>query len=323
MGGVGLALVAGCGRWPGQAPARPWRLGFLAPAAANQPETMAQYAALWAGLRELGYIEGENLVVEYRYAGGQDERLPTLAGELAQLKVDLIVAAGPGAAKAAKDATTTIPVVVPTSNAPVETGLVASLARPGGNVTGLSLMAPMLGSKRLDLLSQVLPGLAHVGVLVNPVEVAVDLDWAEVQRGAEALGVRLQRVDAPRLESFGGAFEAFARDHAEALLVLPGPLFSRERTRIVELAALHGLPGIYEHRLFSVDGGLLAYGPNLVDNYRRAGKYVDKILNGASPADLPVEQPNLFDFAINLKTAQALGLTIPPHVLLQATEVIQ
>src|SRR4051812_33577286 len=234
-GGTTLGLLAGGGRLPGQAPPpKIDPIGFLAPGAADQPGAAPQYAALWAGLRELGYREGENMVVESRYADGHEEHLPTLVAEFVQLEVDLIVAAGSVAARAAQEATRTIPVVFPTSNGPVEIGLVASLARPGGNVTGLSLMAPQLEAKRLELLTQTVPGLARVGVLVNPVEPSVRHDWEEVQRGAAALGLRLQRVEVTPTERFGRAFEAFTRNRAEALLVLPGSFFSRVRMSIVE-----------------------------------------------------------------------------------------
>jgi putative ABC transport system substrate-binding protein len=263
VGTAGLGLVAGCGRLtaPVPQPARRWRIGFLAPGTADQPETASQYGALWAGLRDLGYEQGQNLAVEYRYADGQEDRLPSLAAELVQLDMDLIVGAGSGAAHAAQQATRTLPIVFPTSNEPVEIGLVVSLARPGGNVTGLSLMAPQLGAKRLELVSQTVPGLARVGVLANPVELSLPHDWAEVEHAAEILGVRLLRVEAAGTESLGSAFERFVRERAEALIVLPGALFSRMRRQIVELAGVHGLPASYEHRLFVEAGGLMAYGP--------------------------------------------------------------
>ena len=320
VGLAGLGLLGGCGRLPfeGQQPAKVPRIGFLAPGA-PQP----QHEAFREGLRALGYVEGQNITIEHRSAEGREERLPELAAELVQLRVDTILAAGTPAAVAAKQVTNTLPIVFGASNEPVESRLVASLARPGGNVTGLSLMNSQLSAKRLEILKEAVPTLARVAVLAWPLQPTVERDWNETQVAAQALGLQLQRLDAQRADEFASAFEAATRKGADALVVLPNTLFARERMSIVELAAMHRLPAMYEQRQFADAGGLVAYGANLNDLYRRAATYVDKLLKGAKPADLPVEQPREFDFVINLKTARALGLTIPHHVLLQATEVIE
>jgi putative tryptophan/tyrosine transport system substrate-binding protein len=319
-GAVGLGLLAGCGRWPGQGqqPAKVPRIGFLAPGA-PQP----QHEAFREGLRALGYVEGQNITIEHRSAEGREERLPELAAELVQLRADVILAAGTPAAVAGKQGTNSIPIVFGASNEPVEAGLVASLARPGGNVTGLSLMNSQLSAKRLEILKEAVPAVSRVAVLAWPLQATVERDWNETQVAAQALDLQMQRLDVQRADEFASAFEAAIRKGADALVVLPNSFFARERVSIIELAAMHRLPAMYEQRQFAEAGGLVAYGANLNDLYRRAATYVDKILKGVNPTDLPVEQPTTFDFVINLKTAGALGLTIPHHVLLQATEVIQ
>ena len=317
-GAVGLALLAGCGRLPGQAPParRIARLGWLrADRAADRIEAVTQ------GLRDLGYVPGQHFTVEERHADGSEERLLDFAAELVALPVDIILAAGTQAALAAKQATTTVPIVMVSSD-PVGSGLVASLARPGGNVTGVTGLAVQLAAKRLELLTAVLPGASRVAVLWNPADPPRLTEFQETQGAAEALGVRLQSLEVQEAGELAAAFAAATLEGAEALIVLGDPFTVAHRTRIVELAAQSRLPAMYRDRPFVEAGGLMGYGANPYEPYRRLATYVDKILKGARPADLPVEQPMRFDFVINATTAHALGLTIPPHVLLQATEVI-
>jgi ABC-type uncharacterized transport system substrate-binding protein len=273
------------------------------------------------GLRELGYVEGQSISIEYRWAEGRDERLPGLVADLVRLKVDVIVA-GMQQALLAKHATTTIPIVMPVSNDPVGAGLVASLARPGGNVTGLAFLSEELPGKWMELLKETLPGVARVAVLWHLANEAGQLKVSDA--AARSLGVRLQALKVQRSDDLRPAFADAQKDRAEALVVLSSPFFFAHRTRLVELAAKYRLPTIYNQREFVVgSGGLMSYGPNLRDQFRRAAAYVDKILKGAKPADLPVEQPTKFELVINLKTAKALGLTIPPSVLGRADQVIE
>ena len=320
---AGLGLLPGCGMLlpQAQAPSKIPRIGYLGLGPRAATGDLAD--AFVQGLRELGYVEDQTIAIEWRWAECRDERLPALATELVQLNVDIILAGGSPAVRAAKEATSTIPIVIGASNDPVEAGFVTSLARPGGNVTGLSLMAPGLAARRLELLREAVPGVTRVAVLAHPRWVTAERDWDETQGAAQVLLLHAYRLGVERPEAFVGAFETAAKEGAEGLFVFANQFFARERTRIVELAARYRLPVMYEHRTFVGVGGLLSYGPNLGALYRRAAYYVDRILNGAKPADLPVEQPTRFDFIINLRTAQALGLTIPQHVLLQATEVIQ
>jgi putative tryptophan/tyrosine transport system substrate-binding protein len=325
-GAVGLALVAGCGLLPSHAqrPARVARLGILSQSSANDAVTTAQHEAFREGLRALGYEEGQNLVLEFRYVDTELERLPDLAAELVRLPVDiLVVGGGEPTMQAAKRASETLPIVFPSSSAPVETGIVASLARPGGNATGLTDVGPELSGKRLQLLRDALPGLAQVGVLWSPQFAGSALQFQETESAARALGLDLLPFPAPGAEEIDAAFEAAGRGRAEALVVLPSTIINIHARRIVEQAARDRLPAMYGNPAHMAAGGLMSYGPSRADNWRRAASYVDKVLKGAKPADLPVERPWKFDFTINLQTAQALGLTIPPHVLLQATEVLQ
>jgi putative ABC transport system substrate-binding protein len=300
------------------------RIGYLS--AASLAANPHQHEAFRQGLRDLGYVEGRNLVIEYRSPEGKPERLPALAAELVALKVDVIVAPGTPQALAAKQATKTIPIVFATAADPVGSGLVTSLARAGGNVTGLSILAPELVGKRLELLTQAVPGVNRVAVLWQPGGHDERTD-KDILKGAEvagrALGVRLQFVEARGPDDFDRAFSDMTRARAGALTVLTGIMFLTERRRLVDLAAEKRLPAVYGGRDFVDAGGLLSYGPDLADLYRRAATYVDKILKGAKPADLPVEQPTKFELIINLKTAKALGLTIPPSLLSRADEVIQ
>jgi putative ABC transport system substrate-binding protein len=299
------------------------RIGYLAPnraASPHMPEAFRQ------GLRDLGYVEGRNVMIEYRSAEGKLERLPALAAELVALKVDVIVASSTVGALAAKQATTTIPIVFIAVGEPVTSGLVTSLARPGGHVTGLSNLGPELVGKCLELLTQAVPGVSRIAVLWNPGamgERAQKDMLKEAEVAARALRVRLQVVEARGPDDIDMAFSDMTRARAGALTALTSTMFLSERRRLVDLAAKHRLPAAYPWREFVDAGGLMAYGPNLADLYRRAATYVDKILKGAKPGDLPVEQPTKFELVINLKTAKALGLTIPPSVLGRADEVIE
>jgi putative tryptophan/tyrosine transport system substrate-binding protein len=321
---AGLGLLAGCGRLPGQAATAPrvFRLGRLID---SGPENLAtsQTHSLTQALHELGYVEGRNLAWEYVFAEGQYERLPELATALVNRSVDVIVTGTNLTALAARAATSTIPIVMAISGDPVGAGLVASLARPGGNVTGLSSLSPQLSAKRLDLLRDALPGLTRVAVLWNGADPVKALDYRQTEAAGQALGLTIQTLPVGTVNDLDPALESASRAGTQALLVLGDGLTQGNHGRILARAADAGLPVMYEQRRAAVTGALLSYGPNIDDLYHRAASYIDKILQGTRPADLPIEQPTTFDFVINLRTAQALGLTIPPHVLLQATEVIQ
>jgi putative tryptophan/tyrosine transport system substrate-binding protein len=284
----------------------------------------ANLSAFRQGLRELGYVEGQNVVIEYRSADGRPERFPDLATELVRLKVDVIVTRGTSAALGAKHVTDTIPIVMASSGDPVFAGLVTSLARPGANVTGLHLMTPPgLAGTRLRLLKEVIPGLSRVGVLLDSGDVYSRLMMKEIERVAHEIGVQLSSVDARRPADFDRAFEAAILDRVDALITVEGVLTATDLRRIVDFAAMSRLPAIYGLREFVDAGGLMAYGTDLRDLFRRSATYVHRILNGAKPGDLPVEPPAKFELAINLKTAKALGLTIPPSLLRRADYVIQ
>jgi len=281
----------------------------------------SQREAFLQGLRDLGYVEGRTVVIERRFDEGQVERLPALAAELVALKVDVILVSGTLQALAAQQATTTLPIVFTSVGDPVGIGLVTSLRRPGGNATGLSTVAPELVGKCLEQLKQAVPGVRRVSLLRDERTGKVLLKEAEV--AARKLRVQLQVVEARGPADFDRAFSDMTRARAGALTVLPTPMFFRERGRLVDLAAKNRLPAVFPYREFVDDGGLMAYGPNLADLSRRAATYVDKILKGANPGDLPVEQPTKFDLIINLKTARALGLTIPASLLQRADQVIE
>jgi putative ABC transport system substrate-binding protein len=297
------------------------RIGLLM--ASNPAGTAHFLNAFREGLRELGYVEGQNILLERRYAEGRPERLPDLAAEMVRLKVDVIVTSPDLAIQAAKQVTKTVPIVMAHSFDPVGSGLVASLARPGGNVTGSSVLATELSGKRLELLKEVVPELSRVALLGDPAAPISAIALSETERAAQALGVKLQYVEVRGPADFNGAFAAIAR--ARAGLIVPPAinLFFANRSRIVELAAKHRLPGMYGVREFVEIGGFMSYGPNVAHLFRRAATYVDKILKGTKPADLPVEQPTRFELVVNLKTAKALGLTIPPSILIRADHVIQ
>ncbi len=272
----------------------------------------------------LGYVEGKNIFIEYRYAEGKLDRLPDLAAELVRLKVDVIViAGGTPPLLAAKNATRTIPIVFAAGADPVGSGFVTSLARPGGNITGLSLVAPELSGKRLELLKETVPKVSRVAVLLNPTGAAIGALSAETQVAAGSLGVQLQLLEARSPDELDPAFSAMMRERASALVVTQDAMFIDNLTRIVSLAAKSRLPAIYPNSEYVDAGGLMSYGTIINDLYRRAATYVDKILKGRKPADLPVEQPTKFEFIVNLETAKQIGLTIPPNVLARADRVIK
>jgi putative ABC transport system substrate-binding protein len=322
-GSVGLlaAPLAAEGQQAGKIP----RVGYLAGGwRADLPNPAGE--ALRQGLRDLGYVEGQNIALEFRFAEGRLDRYPTLVAELVRLPVDVIVAPGTAAAQAARKATATIPIVIVLASNPVRDGLITSLARPGGNVTGTTSVSPEIGGKYLELLREAVPTMNRVAVLWNPLSPPHAILVKETEAAGRTLGLTVQPVSARRPDDLGGAFAAMARGRADGLIVLSDPMFDgsrRERIRIAELVAKGHLPTMYSIRALTQEGGLMSYGPNQPALFRRAAGYVDKILKGAKPADLPVEQPTTFEFVINLKTAKALGLTIPPSLLARADEVIQ
>jgi putative ABC transport system substrate-binding protein len=275
------------------------------------------------GLRDLGYVEGRNVVIEYRWAEGKYERFPALVAELVALKVDVIVTAGTPAALAVKQATATIPLVMVAVGDPVGTGLVASLARPGGNLTGLASISPDLEGKRLELLREILPKLSRVSFLVNPANAFHAVSEKHAREAAKVLHLKLQFVGVRADSGFDHAFDAILSERPGALIVLADRVFLHNRVRIVDFASRNRLPGVYPYRELVEAGGLMSFGPNYPDMHRRAATYVDKILKGTKPADLPVEQPTKFELIINLKGAKALGLTIPQSLVARADELIQ
>jgi putative tryptophan/tyrosine transport system substrate-binding protein len=314
--GIAFAMCAAVAQ--AQSPKSVYRIGILRTGSAPDPFV----EAFRQGLRDLGYAEGQNISIEYRWAEGKNERLPDLAADLVRLKVDVIVAAGPGPILAAKQATSTIPIVTPVVLNPVDSGLIASLARPGGNLTGLASQADELPGKWMELLKETLPRASRVAVLLDPANDIGQLRASEV--AARSLGLRLQVLKVGSPDDFGTAFTEAQKNRADALIILASPFLYAHRTRLVELAAKHRLPTMYNQADWVVgSGGLMSYGPNLADMFRRAALYVDKILKGTKPADLPVEQPTKFEFVINLKAAQQIGLTIPPNVLARADKVIR
>lgn len=302
-----------------QPPAKVYRIGMLE--RMSPAINAANLDGFRRGLRELGYVEEKNFVIEYRSADGRDERFPALATELVRLKVDLIVTRGTPATLAAKSATDTIPVIIVGAGDPVAQGIVASLARPGANVTGLSPMVTETYPKRVELLKALVPRAARIAALFNMGNPANPPDWKGVEMAARSLGMQAQLLDVRKPEDLGPAFDAVVRQRVDGLVVGVDTLTLANRRHIVELAAKHRMPAIYATSEFV--GGLAAYGVNWADAYRHAASFVDKILKGAKPADLPMEQPTKFELVLNLKTAKALGLTIPPSLLLQADQVIQ
>jgi putative ABC transport system substrate-binding protein len=297
------------------------RIGWLT--ASSLSAMTARIEAFRQGLREFGYVEGKNIVVEWRSVEGKADRLPGLVAELVRLKVDVIVTAGPQATRAAKEATVTIPIAMSFDNDPVGNGFVASLARPGGNITGLSALAPELSGKQLELLKEVVPRLSRVAVLGSSTTPGNAQSLKETELAAGALAVQLQYLDVRDPKDIDTAFRAAGKGRADSVLVLAGSVVNSHRTQIAELAVKSRIPVIYFRSEFVEDGGLMSYATNITDLDRRAAIYVDKILKGAKPAELPVEQPTKFELVINLKAAKQIGLTVPQSVLYRADKVIK
>jgi putative tryptophan/tyrosine transport system substrate-binding protein len=314
-------LTSGVAVWGlnahGQQSGKFWHVGFIA----HTQEKF--YEPLFQRLRELGYEEGRNLVVERRYAQGHAERFQEFADEMVRLNVDVIIVITTPAAQAAKRSTTAIPIVHPAAIDPVGTGLVASLARPGGNVTGLAVLNAELSAKRLEVLHEVIPGLSHGAVLWNAANPANSLAWEETKNAASVLAVTLKSYEVRDVNDFDGAFARIAQQGPDFLYVLQDALTLQNRRRIIDFANQKRLPSMFVGKEWVEEGGLMCYGDNLPERYRRAASYVDKIRRGAKPADLPVEQPTLFELVFNLKTAKAIGITIPPALLSRADEIIE
>jgi putative ABC transport system substrate-binding protein len=321
LAGTGAVLLATPLAAGAQGPGKSPRVGFLGPR--TRADAAPYLDAFLLGLREIGWVEGKNIFIEYRWAEGRSERLPDLAAELVRLKVDVILAGPTSAAVAAKNATSTIPIVTTSAGDP-GVGLVASLSRPGGNVTGLSFSVEMATfGKGLELLKETVPKVRRVAVLSNPANPSHALAIKNVSDAARAVRVQLQLLEARGTNEFDNAFAAMARERAEALLVVLDPFFVFHRAQLRDLAAKNRLPAMYGSREYPEAGGLMSYGADFRHNFRRSATYVDKILKGAKPADLPIEQPARFELVINMKTAKALGLTIPQSLLLRADQVIE
>jgi putative ABC transport system substrate-binding protein len=314
-----ILVVISNGRAAGQSTGQIPRVGILFIGGRNQPHL----EAFKQGLRERGYTDGKNIVLEYRYAEGILDRLPSLATELVQLKVDVIVATAEGGARAARQATKTTPIVLTTGADLVKSGLADSLAKPGGNITGLSVVEENLSGKRLDILREAFPKASRVGYLWNPGAVLANPSFDQAKAVAQALAFQLQSYEVRTAAEIEKVFADMSKARPDALLVLLSPLTTLNSKRIAELALGQRLPGVYPTIQFVEEGGLIGYGPRIGDMYRRAATYVDKILKGSKPGDLPIEQPTAFDFVINLKTARQIGVTIPPNVLARANRVIK
>jgi putative tryptophan/tyrosine transport system substrate-binding protein len=299
------------------------RIGFLLPGGPRTTAVRGQLEAFRQGLKEYGWFEGQNINIEYRYAEGREDALPRIAAELVQLPLDVLVTEGTAASRAAKIATQTIPIVMATSTDPVGIGLVASLNRPGGNITGPSLQTGELSGKRLELLTEIVPGLARVAVLSNALNPSIAPIVEQTKAAAQSLGIEIHVVEVQAPDKFENAFAAVTTMRAGALVVLPDPLLYGQHPSIVTFAAASHLPALFPEREVAEAGGLIAYGPSIPASFRRAAAYVDKILRGAKPADLPVEQPTKFELVVNLQTARAIGVTIPTSILLRADEVIE
>jgi putative tryptophan/tyrosine transport system substrate-binding protein len=298
-----------------------YRIGYLD--GASLSAVASRTDAFRRGLRELGYVEGKNLVIEWRSGDGKADRLPNLAAELVSLKVDVIVTGGAGATRPAKQATATIPIVMAQDTDPVGSGFVASLARPGGNITGLSTLAAEISGKRLELLKEIVPKLSHLAVFGTSTYPGNAQAVKEIEVDAGAFGVKIQYLDVEDAKDIEGVFRAAVKGRAESVLVLGGPVLLSHRRQVADLAVKSRLPASYVRPEFVEDGGLMSYAPSSDDLFRRAASYVDKILKGAKPGDLPIEQPTKFELVINLKTAKQIGLTIPPNVLMRADKVIK
>jgi putative ABC transport system substrate-binding protein len=313
-----MTLVVAAWTVAAQQPGKPFRIGILSPAERTSTKV---FDAFRKGLAEFGYIDGQNIRIEYRLAAGDYSRLPAMAAELVRLPVDIIVTDGGGVVEVAHDATRTIPIVGGVGPDPIKAGLAASLAHPGGNVTGFTGFGAELSAKRLQLLKEAFPAISRIAALWNPADpVALRL---AIEDAALTLGLQLHIIEAPTPDQIPAGFETAAEVGAEALVVLPDATFWNERVQIVTLAAQHRMPVIYPEREYADEGGLLAYGQNVPNNWRRVATYVDKILKGAAPGDLPIERPTRFELVINLKTAATLGLTIPPSILARADEIIE
>jgi putative ABC transport system substrate-binding protein len=304
-----------------QQPTKIRRIGYLSANSASSESVRTD--ALRQGLRELGYVEGKNIVIEYRFAEGKLDGLAQLVAELVRLKVDVIVTAGTGSTRSANEATNTIPIVMTQDPDPVRNGFVASLARPGGNITGLSTLQPELSGKRLELLKEIVPTLSRVAVLGTSTNASNAQSLRETELAAEAIAVKLQYLDVRSPKDIEAAFQAAKKERADAVLVLGGPVLASQRTHLADLAVKNRLPAIYWRSDIVEGGALMSYSVSFIDLDRRAATYVDKILKGAKPADLPVEQPKKFEFVINLKAAKQIGLTIPPNVLARADRMIR
>jgi putative ABC transport system substrate-binding protein len=320
---LGALLFAVCLPVSAQQPTKIARIGYLNDSPLGSfPKIRAE--AFRQGLRELGYEERKNIVIEWRYGDGKQDRVSDGAAQLVRLKVEVIVTAGAGATRSAKAATVTIPIVMTQDADPVRNGFVASLARPGGNITGLSRLAPELSGKQVDLLKEIVPRLSRLAVFGSSSSPANAESLKEIELATRALGLKLQHLDVQGPKDLEAAFREASKGHADAVLMLvAGPVFNPHRTQVVELAVKNRLPVIYRNRVDVEAGGLVSYGVNLPDLDRRAATYVDKILKGAKPTDLPVEQPTKFEFILNLKAAKQIGLTIPPNVLARADKVIK
>jgi putative tryptophan/tyrosine transport system substrate-binding protein len=297
------------------------RIGFLI---TSSPSAIApRMDAFRHGLRELGYVEGKNIVIEPRHADGKSDQLPALAAELVSLKVDIIVSSGPTATRPAKEATSTIPIVMSFDDDPIGSGFVASLARPGGNITGLSTLSPEISGKQLELLKEIVPRFGRAAVMGTSTRQGTAQSLKEMELAAGAVGVKLQYIDVQNPKEIENAFRDAGKGRADAVLMLQSPVFNSQRAQIADFALKSRLPATYPRREYVEDGGLMSYGVSITDLDRRAATYVDKILKGAKPADLPVEQPTKFELVINLKTAKQIGLIIPPNVLARADKVIR
>jgi putative ABC transport system substrate-binding protein len=314
-------LVALCVSVEAQQPKKVRRIGYLS--GTSSSATLARVEAFRQGLHELGYVEGKNIVIEYRYAEGKNDRLPALAADLVRLKVDVIVSTGPAPTRSAKQATVTIPIVMAFDDDPVGSGFVASLARPGGNITGLSTLFPEMSAKQLELLKEIVPKLSRVAVLGDAIRPGSPQALREINVAADAFAVQLQYLDVQNPKDIETAFRAASKEHADAVLVLATTILYFNRRQVLDLAVKSRLPTIYGRPEYVDDGGLVYYGPSYTDLFRRAATYVDEILKGAKPADLPVEQPKNFELIINLKSAKQIDLTIPPNVLARADRVVK
>jgi putative tryptophan/tyrosine transport system substrate-binding protein len=310
-------LFALCLPAAAQQPAKVFRIGYLS--LRNAIERHEE--AFLKGLRDLGYIDGENVFIEWRFAKGKAERMNEFAAELVRLKVDVIVAPGVQAVRAAKQSTTTIPIIFPTAGDAVASGLVASLARPGGNITGLTILSPELSGKRLELLKEAFSRLSRVAVLLDPLQPPLSVE--ETQTTGRSLRLKLQFLEVRDAADVESVFSAMNKERTDALITLPHPVLQVHQRRIVELAAKSRVPAMYQAADWVERGGLMSYGPHHLDNYRRAAAFVDKVLKGTKPTEITVEQPTKFEFIVNLKTAKQIGVTIPPNVLARADNVIR